>query len=313
MFASIDIGTNTVLLLIAEYVGDKLTVIHVDQRIPRLGKGVDENRNLSDRSIQRVINALKEYRRLIDHYYPQVEQTIVTATSAVRDSANQEQFLKQVKQKTGFDVRILSGEEEAEWTYLGARSMMPPDADLADQLITLDIGGGSTEVSLGRNDELIDFHSFDIGSVRFTERFIHSDPPKQEEIQACRKAIKTAFEDRLFSWEGEAQAIGVAGTVTSLAFMEAGLVTYDPQELAGMKMTKKQVSEWIKELSQMTTAELLKEHPVVMEGRADVFLPGILILEVFLSTYNFDDFLVSTGGVRHGAILKLYQQKKGAG
>lgn len=313
MFASIDIGTNTVLLLIAEYDGDKLTVIHIDQRIPRLGKGVDENRNLSDESIQRVIDALKEYRRLIDHYYPQVEDLIVTATSAVRDSANQKQFLVQVKQKAGFDVRILSGEEEAEWTYLGARSMMPSDADLPDQLITLDIGGGSTEVTLGRNDKLIDFHSFDIGSVRFAERFIHSDPPKQEEIEACRKAIKAAFDDRPFSWDGEAQAIGVAGTVTSLAFMESGLLIYDAQKLAGMKMEKLQVTEWIQQLSQMTTDELLNEHPEVMEGRADVFLPGILILEAFLSAYNFEDFLVSTGGIRHGAILKLYQQKKGAG
>lgn len=310
MFASIDIGTNTVLLLIAKYDGQKLKVVHEDQRIPRLGKGVDEHRNLDPQAVDRVVEALKEYRRVIDHYYSSVQKVMVTATSAVRDAANRDEFMEKVNQQTGFEVRLLSGEEEAEWTYRGALSVLPPDLDLSGSLVTLDIGGGSSEISMGKEDELLDFYSFDIGSVRFTERFIHSDPPQEEEIKRCRAAIREAFEDHPFTMEGEAHAIGVAGTVTSLAFMEADLTDYDSQQLAGITMSRSQVQKWIKKISNMTSDELLNQHPVVMEGRADVFLPGILILDEFLKRYEFEEFYVSTGGIRHGAILKLYEKTR---
>lgn len=306
MFAAIDIGSNTVLLLIAEYDGEKMQVIHQEQRMPRLGKGVDEHRNLSEEAVDRVISALKDYRRVIEHYYAGVSQIIVTATSAVRDSNNREEFKSQIKQETGFDILILSGREEAQWTYLGAHSML--EAAVSKQLLTLDIGGGSSEISLGRGQELIDYHSFDVGSVRFTERFINSDPPKQQEIENCRQAVGEAFDGHPFSWEGDAEAVGMAGTVTSLAYMEADLSTYDSQKLAGMKMSRKEVGEWISVISAMTAAELVDEYPVVMKGRADVFLAGILVLEVFLDKYGFDDFTVSTGGIRHGAVIQMYQQ-----
>lgn len=305
MFAAIDIGTNTVLLLIAKCDGSSFEVIHEEQRIPRLGKGVDKNHNLAKDSIDRVIEALREYRRIITYYYSDVKQTMVIATSAVRDSSNKEEFKSRVEKETGFTIHVLSGLEEAKWTYRGARSMLGPE--VGDTVITLDIGGGSTEVSLGINDKLTNYHSFDIGSVRFTERYIHSDPPRQEEIEACRKAIKEAFSANRFDWKGEADAVGIAGTVTSLAYMQSELTAYEPKKLAGMKMTTEQVRWWIDKISEMKTTELIDRYPVVMEGRADVFLPGILILEEFLKEYNFDQFIVSTGGIRHGGILKLSQ------
>lgn len=305
MFAAIDIGTNTVLLLIAKFDGESLDVIHEEQRIPRLGKGVDKQRNLSEESIQRVVEALVDYRRIIDHYYSSVTHTIVTATSAVRDAANKKLFKSRITKETGFNVRILSGEEEAQWTYLGARSLL--DTEVAERAVTLDIGGGSSEISMGRGNELIDYYSYDIGSVRFTERFIHSDPPKGAEIDSCRDAIVNAFEERPFSLNGEeTDAIGVAGTVTSLAFMEADLTAYEPEKLAGMRMSRESVQKWVHRISDMTTAELLEKYPVVMKGRADVFLPGILILEEFLKRFDFSEFIVSTGGIRHGAVIKLY-------
>lgn len=301
MFAAIDIGTNTVLLLIAKYEGQKIEVIHEEQRIPRLGKGVDRDRNLSTEAMDRVVEALRDYRRIIDHYYPQVESTIVAATSAVRDASNKKEFVNRIEQQTGFDVRILTGQEEAQWTYLGARSMLTDG--IARQAVTLDIGGGSSEVSLGREMELLDFHSFDIGSVRFTERFIHSDPPTPSEIEHCREAIAKAFDERPFSWKGDTDAVGVAGTVTSLAYMEEGLTAYDPELLAGVKLSRGQVSKWVHNIGEMTTSELLQQYPEVMEGRADVFLPGIMILEEFLKKYGFNECIVSTGGIRHGAVV----------
>ncbi|MFH5832436.1 Ppx/GppA family phosphatase [Halalkalibaculum sp. DA3122] len=305
MYAAIDIGTNTLLLLIAEYDGDSLKVIHEEQRIPRLGQGVDKQRNLSEASVNRVVNALQEYRRIIDHYYPEVADTVVMATSAVRDSANRKEFKSIVSRETGFDLRILSGKEEARWTYLGARSML--SANIAQQAVTLDIGGGSSEVTLGKGHELLDYHSFDVGSVRFTERFLHSDPPGEDEVSRCRKAIAESFEHRPFSWNGKTEAIGVAGTVTSLAFMEINATAYKPEKLAGMRLTRNTVQQWVQKISHMKAAELLEEYPVVMEGRADVFLPGILILDEFLKRYDFEEIVVSTGGIRHGAIIKLFQ------
>ncbi|MDX1639819.1 MAG: Ppx/GppA phosphatase family protein [Balneolaceae bacterium] len=307
-YAAVDIGTNTVLLLIAEYDGAVLTVLHEEQRIPRLGRGVDASRKLSTESMNRVIEALVEYRTIIERDFPAVKQTVVTATSAVRDASNRAEFRRLTSNKTGYDLKILSGREEAVWTYRGATTVL----DLADSIsvMTLDIGGGSSEISLGTGNELLDYYSYNIGSVRFTERFFHHDPPRNQEVTRCRNAIDDALEQHIFSPGNETTAIGIAGTVTSLAYMQAGLASYDPRRLNGMIMTRTQVSRWIDYLSDTPIREIIARYPLVMEGRGDIFLAGVLILERFMQRYNFDQFTVSTGGIRHGAICHCHSTSK---
>ena len=301
MKAAIDIGTNTVLLLIAEKKDGKLTIVHEEQRMPRIGKGVDADKTLSLDSIDRVLASLKEYKTIVETNFKEVSKVIVTATSAVRDASNKEEFISQVKKETGFDVKILSGEEEAEYTFSGALAVFE-EAEMGNVFV-LDIGGGSTEVALGRNGTLIDAYSFDMGCVRFNERFLHEDPPFQEQIQQCRAAVKEMLDTKKFKTKRNTRAVGVAGTMTSLAAIDLQIDEYDPEHMNGHVIVSEKLKKGIEIFSLHTHQQLLELSPKVMKGREDIFLAGLLILEGFLNYFGLEEIKVSTGGIRHGALI----------
>ncbi len=304
MHAAIDIGTNTVLLLVAEVHNNILQPLHEEQRIPRLGKGVDASGNLDHDSMERVFNALKEYKQILETNFSQINSLSVTATSAVRDAGNRKEFIGRVKRETNFDIKVLSGKDEAEYTFAGALSMLPDTS----KAIIIDIGGGSTEIALGENKNLIDSHSFDMGSVRFTERYLKQDPPDKNEIRRCREAIKKLLDDRLFYYMGserEFPFIGVAGTVTSIAYMDLDLEHYDTQRINGYVLSREHISQWAARILGMSSRVLEKRYPKVMKGRAEVIAAGILILDEFMHYYEIPELRVSTGGIRHGAILNI--------
>jgi len=300
--ASIDIGTNTALLLVADVDNGNLSVVQEEQRVPRLGKGVDRDGILSSESIEQVVKVIGEYQNLLSRDYPEVKQAIVTGTSAVRDASNREELVKAIKDETGWSLRILSGEEEAEWTFAGALSMLSEEHKNQKSVI-LDIGGGSTEVALGADHTVNDRFSFSMGSIRFTERYLTGDPPSKPEIERCREVIRREFETHPFSISQDVQAVGVAGTVTSLAFILLNLAEYKPEQISNYLLQKNEVEQFIDYFSSHTVRQALEKWPVVMEGRADVMLAGLLILEGFLSKYSLDSIRVSTGGIRHGAVL----------
>lgn len=300
MKAAIDIGTNTALLLIGSIHNGTLEIHHEEQRVPRLGEGVDNDKALTNNAMRRVVTALEEYRKKIKTAYPKVESVRVTATSAVRDATNREIFLERVAEKTGWEVEVLSGFEEARLTYLGAQSVID---NRNDQHVIIDIGGGSTEVASGGDQKLRDRYSYDMGCVRFTERFLKDDPPKIRHIKNCRVAIRETLCEYEFNFVDETSLVGVAGTVTSLAYIIRGLTTYDTSLLDGYEIRLQTLSENIQTISNSTSEELLSRFPKVMEGRADIFLAGLLILEEFMKKYDFERLIVSTGGIRHGAIL----------
>ena len=301
MKAAIDIGTNTVLLLIAEVKGDEIRVIHEEQRIPRLGKGVDNTKLLHKDSIERVLQSLKEYKEIIETKFPEVEQVVITATSAVRDAENRDTFIRKVKEQTGFDIKLLSGDEEAQYTFQGALSVLViPKKHTA---FVLDIGGGSTELALGANKGLEQFHSFDMGSVRFKERFLLHNPPYQEEIFECRDEIRRLLSKKKFKTPKKLTAIGVAGTATSLAAIDLQLDEYENERLNGHIIDRKKLSKSIEIFSLHTYEQLLELSPKLLKGREDIFLTGLLILEGFMKFYDLEQILVSTGGIRHGALL----------
>lgn len=302
MKAAIDIGTNTVLLLVAEIKNGVLKPVFEEQRIPRLGKGVDADRMINEAATKRVADALLEYRAILDEKFPEVREVIVTATSAVRDARNKTVFMEAIRKQTGFQIRLLSGKEEAEWTAAGALSVIKGDFSDQETLI-LDIGGGSTEVAQLKKGEVTDGHSFDMGSVRFTERFLKKDPPSKDQIEKCRKEVADYFKSRLFDTGESANAVGVAGTVTSLAAMSLDLQEYDPEKLAGHILTIRDVKEAITRFSERSADQMLEQYPVYLKGRADIFLAGLLILEGFLTHFGIESMIVSTGGIRHGAIL----------
>ena len=205
--ASIDIGTNTVLLLIAD-VDDAGTIrpLVYEQRIPRLGKGVDSSKNLSPQSMQRVIDVLQEYKLIMSQYT--FDKVVVCGTSAVRDASNKSEFVHLIHSKTGFELEILTGEDEAYWTYRGAISGIPG----IKKATVVDIGGGSTEITVGDEKTIHHSISLDVGSVRLTERFFKHDPPTHPELES---AI-TLVEDELTKAAGfdfkDSSLVGVAGT-----------------------------------------------------------------------------------------------------
>lgn len=302
--AAIDIGTNSVLLLVAELEENRILPLAEKQSIPRLGKGVDRDKNLNPASQQRVTDVLKEYRNYLMKNYPECgSSTTVTATSAVRDASNRKDFLKKVFMETGWKVRILSGEEEAQITFNGALAVLKEKPEINN--IILDIGGGSTEIAYGE-DELLKFHtSIDMGSVRFSERFLTSNPPSVKQIRECENEI-----DRLLKREtipdDDFRIVGVAGTVTSVAAIDAGFTSYKPEKINGYRLSKYRIEEFIKEFSEISSEKIEINYPHFLKGRGDVILAGLLILQRFLAWRGKEYIVVSTGGIRHGLLLTDY-------
>lgn len=299
--ASIDIGTNSVLLLVAEIKQGKIHSIIEKQQIPRLGKGVDRDKSLSSESRKRVISVLRDYKEFLESNYPDiVSDTVVTATSAVRDALNRRQFLREIEDSTGWKVLLLSGDEEAQVTFKGALSTLKSERN--KQYAVLDIGGGSTEITLGKPDKLHSFRSVDMGSVRFSERFILEDPPESAQISKAKEEIKKLLNTQNVP-DDEFVPVGVAGTVTSLAAIALGLKSYNPEKLNGYILKKDRIGEFIAEFSSCRSDVIEKTYPFFLKGRGDVILAGVLILYEFLTWCQKDEITVSTGGIRHGTLL----------
>lgn len=303
--AAIDIGTNTVLLLVAESDGNTIVPLLEKQEIPRLGKQVDAARNLSRESIRKVETVLCNYRDIITSGYGDIP-VIVTATSAVRDASNRDHFLDYIKENTGFDIRILSGDDEAEWTFFGALAplMLPPD----QQVLVVDIGGGSTELAAGRKDELQQFLSMDMGSVRYTERYLKKGPPAPRDSAACRDAVKVCLENSGLKTDPGTVLTGVAGTVTTLAALCYNLADIEAARPAGLSITSKQLKKIISEITPLSSDEILALNPGVLKGREDVILAGLFILEGVMDHFAFSECIVSSGGIRHGALLRAFDR-----
>jgi len=303
MKTAIDIGTNTVLLLVATVEEGCLNIIEEQQRVPRLGRGVDHDNKITDTAASRVIEVLLEYREILDTKFPDAESPVITATSAVRDAANRKDFITRCAHKTGFNIKVLSGNEEAEYTYQGAQSVLPANKAGRSQTV-LDIGGGSTEIADGRGEQLAESHSFDMGCVRYTERFLGADIPTNGEIKACRRAVRDQLEAGAISISDRTQLIGVAGTITSLAMAKLELTEYDPALINGYTLSLSGIRSLMRSFSRLLPKEIESQYPEALGGRAEIILAGLLILEEVMSYYNQRKLTVSTGGIRHGAILE---------
>ena len=299
--ASIDIGTNSVLLLIVEQTELGLQVHEEVQRLPRLGAMVDSNGVLARQSIDRVLEVLTEYAEIIQTYGDGVlKKTRVTATSAVRDAANKNEFLSLVKEIVGFEIQILSGEEEAKYTYLGAISQTKVESN---SILVVDIGGGSTELAMGDLSQWLRGISVDMGCVRFNERYLVHNPPYQEEIGECRRSIEALLESTKLRFPPNTQVVTVSGTATSLAAIDQQLFPYQLSRINNYRLNTDKLAKSIEIFSLHTYEQLIELHPEVMQGRADVFLAGLLILEGVLRFASVEEFIVSSGGIRHGILL----------
>lgn len=296
--AAIDIGTNTVLLLIAD-VDDTgiITPLAYEQRIPRLGKDVDTHRIISRAAFDRVASALREYKTLCDRL--STERIVAAGTSAVRDARNREDFIAYIKAQTGIDIEILSGDEEARLAYFGAVSGLTS----GDQITVLDIGGGSTEITVGTRGNIYDRVSLDVGSVRLTEKFFKHDPPTASELLQAREFITDSLRCLPHFDFTNSLTIGVAGTVTTLAALDQGLKHFEREKITNYRLTRQVVYTLLQRLQTMKVADILALSSVT-EGRADILTAGTLILHTFMELTGVKTIVVSERGVRYGLVLR---------
>lgn len=313
--ASIDVGTNTALLLIADAVDGRLTPLHEDRRFVRLGQGVDATGRVGAPALERLRSALLAYREEAERW--EVDLVTVGATSASRDAENREELVRFVAEETGFSYEILSGEEEAAWTFAGAVSALD---DVRGAVLVLDIGGGSTEAVVGLaseeasgrppEDRLTFRCSMNVGSVRLTERFLSARPPTADEIRRAEAFTRSLMEGAGIPSASELTFVGAAGTLTSLALLHGGAKRWEELAPEQTVLAAEEVTRWRERLLRRTPEEVLALNPEVMAGRADVFAAGVLILDVFMRTHGLQRCVVTPRGLRHGLALRASTRRR---
>jgi len=295
--ASVDLGTNSIRLLVTDVDDGRLDDVVRRQKITRLGEGVDERKRLLPAPIARARNVLVDFRREIEDLG--AERTLLVATSAVRDAENGEAFLGEIEWSYGFATRLLSGDEEAQLTFRGAAV----GRDLAEETLLVDIGGGSTEFVVGGPDGLRFHESVDFGSVRLTERFLHSDPPTVDELDACVHAARELLAERIPGDLRPRTAIGVAGTITSIAALDRGLEDYDPEQVHGHRLSRAGIAAQFDRLAALPLAER-RQVPALDPDRAPVIVAGALILQEALQRFGLDGIEASEHDLLDGAALE---------
>jgi exopolyphosphatase / guanosine-5'-triphosphate,3'-diphosphate pyrophosphatase len=308
--ASVDLGTNTTRLLVGRVEDGRIEELHRETRITRLGEGVDARRRLLPVPIARVRNALSDYRRTAESLG--AERTLLVATSAVRDAENGEAFLGEVEWSYGFATRLLSGHDEALMTFRGVTSGRTVDAGT----VIVDIGGGSTELVAGEPDGVRWHDSLDIGSVRLTERFLHSDPPSAEELQTCADAVRALLAERVPDEirKDTTAAIGVAGTITSLAALALDLEEYDAERVHGSHLTAAALRGQLDRLAAVPATERTRMRPLD-PARAPVIVAGAVIARETLAFFGLDALEISERDILDGAALaaaELPNEEEGA-
>jgi exopolyphosphatase/guanosine-5'-triphosphate,3'-diphosphate pyrophosphatase len=301
--AVVDIGSNSTRLLIADLDDGRVTDELVRRTaVTRLGTGVDSSGKLSDEAMKRVYATLDEYRAEIDKH--SVDRALGVLTSAVRDASNGEQFADTVRTRYGLSPHILTGDEEAELTFLGATSER--SAEDRTPTVVIDIGGGSTELVIGAGHEPSFHVSNQAGVVRQTERHIHHDPPQREELDALAADVRAIFERAVPSDQRQAvrHAIAVAGTATSLAAIAQELEPYDPQKVHGYVIDVAECEQMLDRLASIPLDQR-RQVPGLNPDRAPTIVAGAVILLEVLRFFGLDKVEISEHDILRGAALGL--------
>lgn len=305
--AVVDIGTNSTRLLIADVDADRrVTEIVRRSVVTRLGAGVDAEGALSEEACDRVLDALNEFRQEIDEHQTEDGEpypNLAVMTSAVRDARNGTDFVERVRSEYGLDARVLTGEEEARLTFLGAMSDRPAPIELT---VVVDIGGGSTEFIVGVGLTAGYHVSLPAGVVRMSERHIHSDPPAPAELQKLAADTRAIYLAGLPSAERAPvrHGIAVAGTATSAAAIDQELDPYDPERVHGYPLLLATVEMLLARLADMHEAQrraLVGLHP----DRAPTIVAGLILLSEAMRAFDLDEVEVSEHDILHGGVISL--------
>jgi exopolyphosphatase / guanosine-5'-triphosphate,3'-diphosphate pyrophosphatase len=303
--AVIDVGTNSVKLLIADIAGELLTPIAEDSNQTRLGRGFYETHHLQSEAISQTAAAVAEYAQVARDW--EARNVRVIATSAVRDAENARELVDEVRRASGLNLEIISGEQEADYAYQGVCS--DPNFNGLPLLI-LDVGGGSTEFIAGEAGHKYSRNSFPLGSVRLFERFQPDDPPPPGALDQCREWLAQFLAERvapevrpaLSRCKAPPLLIGTGGTTTILARLEGGLRSFERDRIEATVLAKDRITARLEELWSLPIAAR-KELPGMPGKRADIIIFGVAIYEAVMNCFDFSEVRVSTRGLRFAAVL----------
>ncbi|OGW36609.1 MAG: hypothetical protein A2010_03295 [Nitrospirae bacterium GWD2_57_9] len=307
ILAGIDIGTNTLRLLVADTYPDSFQEIHAVRRITRLGEGLDRTGILSVAAQERSLQALAAFKEGLERWNPAAVS--VAGTSALRNATNAARFISEVRERTGLSIRVLTGEEEARLTLLGVARSVPKNITAGSSLLVVDIGGGSTEIMTTMQGKERAAESFHLGAVYLTERYIRHDPPTPDELDRVRQSIRQILDTaETGTAAGKGQLlVGTAGTITTLAAVDQRLVQYDPDKIHGYALKKAAIDRIVRELTYSTLAQR-RGMPGLEHGREDIILAGALIIQEIMERNGRESMIVSDWGLREGILLDLYDK-----
>jgi exopolyphosphatase / guanosine-5'-triphosphate,3'-diphosphate pyrophosphatase len=299
--ASIDIGSNTLRLLILESTGNLEFNLLVSKRnITRLGDGMDSQGKLAKKRMEATLQVLAEFRQTcLENGDPPL---FAVATSAVREASNGHDFVRRAKNETGIDIKIIPWEEEARLTLEGVFWKIP---DNNRKIITLDIGGGSTEFILSQGKEISGFCSTSLGVVRLTDRFISRHPIDEKEFLSLKNHLENelqAVKKKLSAFRPEL-LIGTAGTVTTLSALKNNIYPYDPEKIQASVFSRKDAESILEDLKRKSLSERLAMKPLE-PGREDLIIAGTIIVLETMSAFDCETLTVSEYSLREGIILK---------
>jgi exopolyphosphatase / guanosine-5'-triphosphate,3'-diphosphate pyrophosphatase len=302
--AFIDVGTNAVLCLIADLrETGRFRVLDDLAEVAGLGRGVDQTGVISEAGEQRCLETLERYR---DHCRNLgVDEIIAVGTSALRDAGNSAVVRRRLQDRLGFEIRVISGAEEAAYSFAAVQRGLT----LSGELLVIDVGGGSTEFIRGNAAGMIDAVSIDVGSVRLTERFLHSDPVREDEVSAMMSAIEqelVALRARAAALDPGLTLVGIAGTFTTLAAVEKQLVRYNHSEVHGSLLSVAELRRQTRLFQSKSLAE--RKQIVGLEAkRADVIFAGACLIEQIMNFCHAESVIVSDQGVRYGLLHERAQ------
>ncbi|MFA0748853.1 Ppx/GppA phosphatase family protein [Fervidibacter sp.] len=300
--AVIDIGTNAVRYLLAERKGDEWVDVEVGGSITGLGRGLAERGELAPIAIEATIGAVSAFMRRLKSL--DAKMFILLATEAVRSASNSDMFIERLEKTAGVKLRILSADEEARLAFIGATSGLKLRFHKDALFAVADVGGGSTEVSIGKLQQPERWLSVPVGSRRLTEQFLTDDPPTSKRIEDCRNFAIEQLQPAAQMLREAAVLVLTGGTAAQLGVFRLNLRTFDASRIHGLPIRPEAIKEWLERLSKIPASER-RQVPGMEWGRETVIIAGLLLLLVIMELSGKDTALLSARSVMHGALLTM--------
>jgi len=298
---AVDVGSYSVRLTVAEGDGGSFRIIKERGEITSLAEGLDRNDYLKEERIEETLRVLEDYRREVEGLG--CERVRAVGTEALRRARNAEEFLRLARERAGFEIEIISPEEEGRLAFTAVGFSLKPEGEF----LVIDQGGGSTEFVYGSDEKPEEVISLPMGIVNLTEMFIKSDPPKAGEIRNLKDFVR----EKVVPLRRDVDRIvGLGGTITTLVALEEGIYPYDPSKVHGRFLSKEAVTRWLEELSAIPSAKRPAIYRQVEEKRARVIVAGIAMYEVIMEVFGAQSIQVSDWGVKHGLIILTLRDEK---